>query len=1335
MGLNCNNIRGGRFLIMCLLLCFCHLGNTGARAGQYVFSHFSTEDGLPSNHIHDITQDNNGFVWVATHYGVSRFEGNSFRNFLSSDYPTMFRDDMYHSLLMKDGNVAFGGAKGTLVMYDDHADSFADLAPNDSFLCDITGYALSPDGDEFISTTDGVYSVSYPKSLRRLDIAPVGMAVYEVFKDSFRQYWLGVNHGVEVFADGGTRVAGFEPLARIGEQVNNICPVDATTVLLCASTGSLWMVKLSKNGTFASLKKVNAPFKNVSEICFDGTHVWIGTAGAGLWVASFVDGSLSFERCKPINRDDSDVRKISALFCGADGKIWVGTQNTGLWCVTDVMQSEVVFSADLGVPMVTGTSFFENADGRILMGTDGQGLYMLDSLGNVERHLTENEGLSSNNILSLRPYRGHCLVSYWGGAVSCLNPHTLANIKLNYKGLTNPSLNAKFADSDSAANIYVCLSGDGVYRGLESGDWSRLALPQISGSADKWTNHICFSADSVAWLSTTRTVWRITNDGMAQAVYPDTEGKSNHKPVELHQCATDEVGNAFLASSNGVYRLSADGRSIEHLDFLPSGDYCTILRSDDGVFWTAGTNGVLSFSYERKTFSAEMDGLDGHDRDFFIPRSIFMDDRNRLFLGTKQGFVMLNTAVKSEAKRPYVVWSDLYMRGKKVRVGSSELLPVALPYMEGLALAYNQTDLSLKFDAVDFSARNAITAFYRIEGVDTVWAPVGEDRTVGITQLPPGDYILQVSFFCKGEPIEGLALEMSIAVSPPWWRSWWFYTLVVMLVVLSASLYFFSRIRNITRQKVELERMVSERTKELRDVNLSLQQREKEVELQNDMLHNALKDKDRLVSIVAHDLKNPMFSIVGSLEDLVRQENGKENTLLRQVYQASAVLQRQMLKLLDWTAENRISASCDFQYVDLKEIVSEVTALVRGLLSDKDIRLSVDINAAHYLYVDPRMLSAIIRNLLTNAVKFTEKGKTITLTAAETEKNVVSISLRDEGVGMSAETVERLLSGVRLTSDGTLSEKGYGLGFGIVQEFVKKNKGELRIESEIGKGSTITVDFACSDKLIEQEVAKRLACEEKPLIDVNRELLQGKTVLVVDDDPLILLHLKNILSKFVNVVTAANGEDGLKVAKSAIPDLILSDVEMPVLGGMEMFDALRKNSLTSNIPFLFLSAINEESLRLRGLARGAIDYIPKPFNERELIMKACNVLSVLKRQQLDILMSAMEDKEPVAEQTNPLLAQLLDVVKEHYQEAGYSFDDMAVALGMSKSTLSRRLKSLTDKSPVEILSDYRLNKARQMLLSGTASVSDVAYSVGFSDPLYFSRKFKEAFGCPPSKVK
>ncbi|MBQ4034451.1 MAG: response regulator [Paludibacteraceae bacterium] len=1297
-------------------------------AGQYVFTHYSSKDGLSSNYIHDIAQDRNGFIWIATHFGISRFNGTTFHNFLSTDYPSMYRDDIYHAFVMKHGAVTFGSSKGTIVSYNNRQDNFTDYAPTDSFYHDITGYTLCLDGEELVSTSAGVYTYcENAGKLQFLPVVPKGTAVYEVFKDHWQHYWLGLNRGVALYNRTGEKVNGFEAFERINEQINNICQLDKNTLLLCSTTGSLWRVTCTEDGQMQELKKIDTPFKNISEICTDNADIWIGTSGSGLWKGISQNGTFSFERCMPINRDDSDVRKISALYKDADGNIWVGTQNTGLWCITPARQSAVTISSDLGIPMVTGTSFYENSRKEILLGTDGQGLFLLDSLYNIKQHLTDNERLSANSILSITPFNDKCVLSYWGGEISQLDPVFLQNKKLPFLGIDHPSQTAKFATTAPNGEIWACMSGDGVYVHKAGKGWSKLHLMN-----DKWVNHVCFSKQA-AWVTTTRTIWRIDKDGQCTALFPDTEKEPTHNPTELHQCAVDEQGNCYAATSNGIYHCPANGNRFEKLDFLPQGVYSSILYDQDGQFWTSGTNGILTFKAKEQTYCHELDALSGYDQNFYIPRAIYKDHHNQFFLGTKQGFVVLNNSIKNTPTSPYTEWSELYSRGTKVSVNSSGLLPVSLSSTHQLEIAYNQTDIGLKYDIVNLKANNPIKAFYRINGLDTTWVPVGSDQTIKITHLPEGDYLLEVQFFSKGRQLPNSRLQMGILVSPPWWRTWWFYTLLALSIAASALLYFRRHIRNITRQKKELEQKVAERTLELSEANLSLQQREKEVELQNELLHNALKEKDQLVSIVGHDLKNPMFSIVSTLEHLLRDKEEKDNPLLRQVFHAAAVLQGQLLKLLDWANENRITATCDIRQTDINEIMAEVSAQARGMLEDKKINLNTHSDVTHYVLADPRMLSTIIRNLLTNAIKFSPEGSPILLKAVETDE-LVRVSVCDKGIGMSEDTIEKLRNGMRTTSLGTSSEKGYGLGFGIIREFVKQNKGTLNIKSAPGEGTTIEIDFLRTEQTLEKK-ANHLPEAPKPAIEADKELLAGKTILVVDDDPLILLHLKALLSKFVNVLTADNGEDGLLLAKNNIPDLILSDVDMPKMNGMEMFDAIKENSVTSNVPFLFISAINEEALRIRGLSRGAIDYIPKPFNEQEIIMKVCNVLSVLKKQQLSVLLKAMNGEEQKKEEVNPLLDQLLDVVKEHYQEPGYSFDDIASALGLSKSTLTRRLKSLTDKSPVEILSDYRLNKAKQLLLSGSETVSDVAYAVGFNDPLYFSKKFKEAFGCPPSKIK
>ena len=248
-------------------------------------------------------------------------------------------------------------------------------------------------------------------------------------------------------------------------------------------------------------------------------------------------------------------------------------------------------------------------------------------------------------------------------------------------------------------------------------------------------------------------------------------------------------------------------------------------------------------------------------------------------------------------------------------------------------------------------------------------------------------------------------------------------------------------------------------------------------------------------------------------------------------------------------------------------------------------------------------------------------------------------------------------------------------------------------------------------------------------LTINKELLSGKSILIVDDDELLLEHITDLLSPYVEVHVAHNGEEGISQAQTYVPDLIISDVEMPKMNGIEMYEKLTGDLLTSNIPLLFLSAKTDDNVRLKGLSIGAIDYIAKPFDDDELLVKICNFLMWHQKIQVTALSKTLEgEEESSSEKINPLLEKIILLVKENYTNPLYSLTEFTQDLGMSKSTLCRRLKAITDKTAMEILTEYRLNMAKNMLADGNMSVSDVAYAVGFNDPLYFSRRFKQFFG-------
>jgi DNA-binding response OmpR family regulator/anti-sigma regulatory factor (Ser/Thr protein kinase) len=434
-----------------------------------------------------------------------------------------------------------------------------------------------------------------------------------------------------------------------------------------------------------------------------------------------------------------------------------------------------------------------------------------------------------------------------------------------------------------------------------------------------------------------------------------------------------------------------------------------------------------------------------------------------------------------------------------------------------------------------------------------------------------------------------------------------------------------------------------------------------------------------------------------------------------------------------------------------------VVSLLSSVILKKNIELKVVCDVEYCLWGDGRMMGTIFRNLVNNAVKFTHNGGRILVEAQEKEQFVV-VKIADNGVGMTAEQLSKLKKdGFCVSSLGTDNEKGTGLGFRVCMDYIVKNKGSFDIESEKGVGTTIYIKLPKSSKKVE-DMRRYLNVGENSSVEwtVDKEVLEGNVAVVVDDDPLICKNIADMLRPYMMVHLASNGQEALSVIEKNEVDLILSDMEMPVMNGLELSRKLSSDVKTSSIPFLFLSAKNEQSDRLLGLLSGAIDYISKPFSAGELLMKVNNVLRLRQKQQTRLLqqyyeegkptnVQNLEEKAPVShenmaiveEKLNPFVDNLMKFIEENYKNSELSIEEIANAMYVSQSTLSRRTKSLLGKSPVELVGEFRLNKAMQVFKNQEEelNVSEVAYSVGFSDPAYFSRKFKEFFGVLPSAVK
>ena len=1291
------------------------------------FEHFTTKDGLASNRVFNLTQDSTGFVWIATDFGLEQFDGINFKHHQKKDYPNLHRNDIMYVGHLGHDRIVVGGFSGVFQEYDRGKDDFIDRMPSE---LDSIGYTqiravyISEEGEQYLQTNGGVYhydktSGSFNSKFPAFDALKIDF-VNTMYVDKRKRFWIGAINKLYVIDEQGNKVHLFDMEHDGCGYVSNIIPLGNGKVAITFLSNEIWLVDTSSEEV-GDLQKIPLPFHSVMKmIQTDDGRYWFATDGDGLW---FTDDPISpnarFKNLVPYGEAQNEIKKIYGLAKGNSGEIWLGTQNSGIWSYSKRGEESVTFSGDIGFPTGVCSSFQEGKDGTIYVGTDGDGIYSIS--GDMQE--IKHHSLPNNNVTGIYSDGDHIITSTWGAGLLDFNPHNGDVHSIDFKGITNPVQMFFSVGKTKDGKLWACSANDDLY--LKDQTWSKICLHDDSfpDIVSKWIAKVIPGKDSTLWVLSTNMLWQVEGKN-TRAIHPELFMSKSHDPLVIFDATCDPEGNLYATSNHGIYRYDKNGKEVQLLDFLPNYFYRIITQDLSGKFWAASFDGIISFDCDKKEYHHLQGDYNDIAQSFFYIKAGFRDSRGRIYFGTNGGFYTFdpNHIVPDTAIR-HMAFSELYISRKKITPGTSVLTQGNMANTRELVLEHGMTDISITVDVIDHAKSNKVKLRYRLIGMQDDWIELDNTRHINFNHIPTGDYILEVEAFRPHIDCEGKRISMKIQVLPPWWSTWWFRLLMTLIFFSAILLIFRRRMRKLEEEQIVLQKKVDERTTELKQ---------------------ALQDKDRLISVIAHDLKNPMFAIVGALETWIGKEkqmnDADKRSLIGDTYQSSLTLQREMLKLLDWAKSKRDEILCHPSDIDLRFVTNNVVLLLKGMMEDKKITLEQHFSLSHYAFADSRMMGTAIRNVLSNAIKFTPRGGTIRVKGwQEGEKALVEIS--DSGVGMSEEQLQQIRNNGNVTTPGTENEKGTGLGLRICQDYITRNNGTLSISSKQGEGTSILICIPLSHK--ELGINDK-PTEKQPELTIDRSILEGNTLLVVDDDPLICNNIKNMMGEYLQTIVAKDGKEALEIAEEQQPDVILSDVEMPNMNGIEMSQALGQHPKTKHIPILFISAKNEESDRLLGLLSGAIDYIAKPFSQSELLLKLTNILDIRQKHQKKILSDYLckesgketEGGETTSEGINPFLKTFLEVIKEKYTDSQTAVEDLAKGMAVSQPTLNRKIRSMTGKTPLEVLTEYRLNTALKMLqdIHSDANVSDVAYEVGFNDPSYFTKKFRDFFGYLPSKA-
>lgn len=862
------------------------------------------------------------------------------------------------------------------------------------------------------------------------------------------------------------------------------------------------------------------------------------------------------------------------------------------------------------------------------------------------------------------------------------------------------------------------------------------------------------SVEHPSWIDSDNIIWQLIEDQNAhiwlatesegairfvpedEAFFPyphDPTGKKGLIDPQLTSIEKDGDGNLWIGSkSNGIQIINPrkpDEGPLKWLNpagGLPNKRIVGIQKDAKNDMWISTESGLARYQYDTQKFIS-FSTVDGLENTNLMSLGLDYAENDQMYIGQQHAYYHLNPAELYRPKKlPPVVLTDFKV------LEDSRKFDRHINFMEEIILKYADNFFSIEFALLDFQPAKQKQYAYKLDGYDADWVyPSNSRNTASYTNVREGTYTFTIRAIDAYNPSVKTEHSLIIQVKPPWYRSWWAYSFYVLVIaLLLGSFYRFQLHRQLALQETE-------RLKELDAV------------------------KTKLYTNITHEFRTPLTVIMGMNKQI--KGNEEEKKIIHRNSQQLLNLVNQMLDLRKLESGNM---PLNWVKGDIIQYLRYIQESFHSFAEVRDIRLHFLANPESFeMDYDEEKLRNIISNLLTNAIKYSTAGGDVYLMLEGgklPEANsrdlkspigeVLKIAVRDKGIGIADDKLPHIFDRFYQVDDRLVrAEEGTGIGLALTRELVKLLAGTISVKSTLGKGSEFTVLLPVS------RAATQAASSGEFAVDLNlSSMAKGSTgslssspvkssnnqpiILVVEDNLDVAHYIRTTLEAHYDMRFAQNGQEGIDQARELIPDLIISDVMMPIKDGFEVCDTLKNDPKTSHIPLILLTAKADVSSKLAGLKRGADAYLAKPFNETELLIRMEKLLE--SRDKLrKYYFSLATNKELTFEETaeeeleNNFVQQVREIIEAHLTETQFSVQDLSKEMGMSHSQLHRKITALTGKSISNLIRSIRLNKAKELLQDHRLTIASIAYDCGFNDPDYFHRVFKKNFNMTPGEFR
>ncbi|SDD78778.1 Signal transduction histidine kinase [Algoriphagus faecimaris] len=1288
------------------------------------FRQLSVNDGLSQNSAVSISQDPKGFLWIATQEGLNRYDGNQF-----IIYPKKFND------ITQENQVILGKV-------------LADQKGNIWIIPDTNIPELLENGEGNFKPIEGIQSAN------------------EVFEDSDGRIWFGTLSG-QLLLWNEKLLKAENIWANPSKEIVDITAFKDQLLITFKDEIALFD---KSNFNIKSLIKGNESSPFSSALLLKEEKILIGTLKEGLWVADPNGVALTpISEYLQISEHPLDRSMVLDLFQDSQGKIWIATYGKGSFLLDPETREVQNFTYSKQNPRSIHYNdilcLYEDYTGTIWMGSDGAGLSFYDSylekfnfyhnqqlpeninidvvraifvddqevvwVGTSGKGLTRfdpksqtwktfteepnsNNSIISNRVMSLIGDKSQVWVGYQDGGLSILDTKT--GIFRHFSQESQPQL---FANTvwkilkDDQNRFWLCTRNDGlIWFDPEEGVKEQFTHDPLDTNSipDNNIRTIIQASEDEFWIGT-------ENQGIARLNLKTGKferfqaDESNPKSI-----SSNGIKSLFLSPENDLW-IGTNGAGLNRMD-LNSGDLelftsenglandviYGILPDENGDLWLSSNKGISQIQKNGSKFAitnyTNYDGLATE----FNTGAYFRHPNGTLYFGSLEGFYWFHAEDISLNQAP-----------PKTAITQINAVDTSLPLTEYLTLSHGQNTLTFSMASMVFSSPDKNQYQYKLEGYDEGWIVNKTNNQARYTNLPAGDY----TFWAKSSNYDNIWSEeptgLSFTILPPWYGTIW-AKLIYALIFLIGIFWILNYLR--WRWKIQYElKLKEEETKRLLEID---------------------EFKTSFFTNVSHEFRTPLTLIMGPVQRLMKEsENPVIKSQLNLIKQNSTRLLNLVDQLLEASKIKTGRLNLKIQKGNLGLLLQTIVMNFFYHASEKGMKLNPSIPLMTEIWFDSDKVEKIIGNLIQNAIKYGKPNTEIKLEAKIIDNEAVIKVKNQSSRKYSQEEKDQLFD--KFYKPDQKSE-GFGIGLPMVKDLTELHGGRLKLnldDPEIFEVEIhLPVDkFSFSPKDVNEEPSDnpKINSIENP----KNKKEEAPLVLVVEDNEDVRLFLENDLEEYYNLISAKNGKEGIYLAFQKIPDLIISDVMMPELDGIELCKTLKTDEKTSHIPIILLTAKSEEEQMLKGLEVGADDYMIKPFSTRKLLLRMEKLIEL--RNNLRVRYSGKTEISPreiaVSTTDERFLQKVQEIVDSDLLESNFSVDDFSQKLGMSRMQLHRKLTALTGLSTSAFIRDQRLRKALQKLEKTDDTIAEIAYSVGFSSPSLFNKWFKDTYEITPSEFK